>query len=161
METPPQLHQIRRTQEMGEGVMKWRKIPLKLVAPAKAASVRFKADDPVWQLTLDQIEADTGNVVNKKVAPAKEAGTSTHGFDSGNVLYSKLRPYLNKVIRPHERGIATTELVPLRPNPAVLDADFLTYYLRSAPFVQFASQFVAGAKMPRVVMGKFWEHGLR
>lgn len=136
----------------------WHRAPLKLVAPAKTASVQFKPEEPVWQLTLDQIEADTGNIVGKKIAPAKEAGSSTHCFDTGNVLYSKLRPYLNKVIRPHEKGIATTELVPLRPKPGVLDADFLTYYLRSAPFVQFASQFVAGAKMPRVMMKKFWAH---
>jgi len=82
---------------MGEGVvMEWMRVPLRLIAPARSSSVRFKPDEPVWQLTLDQIEADTGNIVDKKVALASEAGTSTHYFDSGNVLYSKLRPYLNK-----------------------------------------------------------------
>ncbi len=109
-------------------------------------------------MNLDQIEADTGNIVNKKIAPACEAGSSTFNFDSGNVLYSKLRPYLNKVVRPSECGVATTELVPLRPVQSVLDADFLKYYLRSGAFVRFASQFVSGAKMPRVMMKKFWEH---
>jgi type I restriction enzyme S subunit len=136
----------------------WNTAPLKLVAPPKAAKVQFDPQDLVWHLNLDQIEADTGRIVKKKMAPVEDAGSSTHFFDSGNVLYSKLRPYLNKVVRPHESGIATTELVPMRPVPTVLNADFLTYYLRSADFVRFASQFVAGAKMPRVVMKKFWEH---
>jgi len=136
----------------------WKTAPLKHVAPSKSSKVNFKPDDCVWHLNLDQIEANTGNIVNKKIAPAGEAGASTFRFDSGNVLYSKLRPYLNKVVSPNECGVATSELVPLRPVQSVLEADFLKYYLRSGAFVRFASQFVSGAKMPRVMMKKFWEH---
>jgi type I restriction enzyme S subunit len=86
------------------------------------------------------------------------AGTSTNVFDDGNVLYSKLRPYLNKVICPTEPGIATTELVPLRPRKDLLDRRYLTYYLRSNHFLGFANVAVAGVKMPRIIMTKFWKH---
>lgn len=113
--------------------MKWRKVKLEYIAPAQPASVRFQPNEVVWHLTLDQIESGTGNIINKRMAPVTEAGSSTYVFDSGNVLYSKLRPYLNKVVHPREPGIATTELIPLRPRPDVLNADYLTYYLRS-PF---------------------------
>jgi type I restriction enzyme S subunit len=112
----------------------------------------------VWHLTLDQIESGTGRIVDKQIAPASAAGSSTYVFDSGNVLYSKLRPYLNKVVRPAEAGIATTQLVPLRPQPRVLCPEFLAYYLRSPRFVAFASGCVAGAKMPRVITAKLWQH---
>ena len=112
-------------------------------------------------LTLDQIESGTGNIINKNYLPAKDASVSSQTFDEGNVLYSKLRPYLNKVFLPNESGYATTELVPLRPNEKILDRKFLYYFLRSAPFLAFASQNVAGIKMPRVIMEKFWEYPIQ
>ncbi|MBN1545886.1 MAG: restriction endonuclease subunit S [Syntrophaceae bacterium] len=140
--------------------MTWPTVPLREIAPAQASNIRFSPNDPVWHLTLDQIESHTGYIVNKKNAPASEAGTSTYVFDNSNVLYSKLRPYLNKVICPNEPGIATTELVPLRPRVNVLDRRYLTYYLRSHHFLGFANVAVAGVKMPRIIMAKFWQHKL-
>jgi type I restriction enzyme S subunit len=140
--------------------MYWLDVPLRKVAPPQASDVHFKPDENVWHLTLDQIESNTGAISNKVMMPAYLAGGSTFNFDEKNVLYSKLRPYLNKVVCPEESGIATTELVPLRPNPDVLDRRFLTYYLRSNRFLGFAHQCVAGVKMPRVIMSKFWEYTL-
>jgi len=136
----------------------WPEVPLHSVAPPHPSPVCFEPQQAVWHLTLDQIEGHTGGISNKRMAPAAEAGNSTYVFDSGNVLFSKLRPYLNKVVRPRECGIATTELVPLRPLPELLDADYLAYYLRSPEFLSFAQACVAGAKMPRVIMTKFWDH---
>lgn len=138
--------------------MTWLTAPLRKVAPPTAAQIAFSPDDRVWQLSLDQIESETGEIVGKRYAAVSDAGTSTFYFDAGNVLYSKLRPYLNKVAIPDEAGIATTELIPLRPDPKTLNPRFLAYYLRSPGFVNQASHHVAGAKMPRVVMDWFWAH---
>ena len=138
--------------------MSWQKLPLRVVAPPEASQQRFAPEQTVWNLTLDQIESHTDRIINKQLTPASKAGSSTYVFDSGNVLYSKLRPYLNKVIYPAEAGIATTELVPLRPQKSVVDAEYLTYYLRSNYFLKFAEQSVSGARMPRIMMTEFWEH---
>lgn len=138
--------------------MTWLTAPLRKVAPPVTAQIAFAPDDQVWQLSLDQIESESGEIVEKRYAAASDAGTSTFNFDTGNVLYSKLRPYLNKVAVPDEAGIATTELIPLRPDPKTLNPRFLAYYLRSPGFVNQASHHVAGAKMPRVVMDWFWAH---
>ena len=131
---------------------------LKDVAPARAARLSFLPKDVVWQLNLDQVEAQSGRILSKVTGLASAAGSSTQAFDTGNVLYSKLRPYLNKVVCPDSPGIATTELVPLRPDPIKLDRHYLTYYLRSPYFVKWVSNEVAGAKMPRVTMKVFWDH---
>lgn len=138
--------------------MSWLVASLRKIAPPVPAHINFDSDARVWNLSLDQIEGETGAITDKRYAPASEAGSSTFVFDPGNVLYSKLRPYLNKVALPDEPGIATTELIPLRPNADVLDPRFLAYYLRSPSFVNQASHHVAGAKMPRVIMDWFWEH---
>jgi type I restriction enzyme, S subunit len=132
--------------------------PLKSVAPAKASDVAFTSDQLVWHLGLEHIESGSGRVIEHYTDRAGKAGSSTHAFDENNVLYSKLRPYLNKVVCPDRPGIATTELVPLCPDPSRLDRQYLGHYLRSPRFVSWVSGQVNGAKMPRVNMKAFWEH---
>lgn len=124
--------------------------------PLKGSSV--DGSRVVWQLNLDQVEAQSGRILEKQRISAETSSSSTHFFDSRHVLYSKLRPYLNKVVLPDELGVATTELVPMLPDPNRLDRKYLVYYLRSKFFVDWVSQQVAGAKMPRVSMKVFWDH---
>ncbi|MBE0549245.1 MAG: restriction endonuclease subunit S [Rubrivivax sp.] len=114
------------------------------------------SDDEVWNLNLDQIEPHTGRVLSKCMLSASELGPSTYAFDRGTVLYSKLRPYLNKVLVADDNGVATTELVPLRCDESRLDAQYLAHFLRGPDFLRFATNVVAGAKMPRMVMSEFW-----
>jgi type I restriction enzyme S subunit len=85
-------------------------------------------------------------------------GPSTYPFVAGTVLYSKLRPYLNKVVVADSDGFATTELVPLKCDPDRVLPSYLAYYLRSPEFLGFANTVVAGAKMPRMVMSEFWRY---
>ncbi|WP_429215466.1 restriction endonuclease subunit S [Aeromonas veronii] len=139
--------------------MKWPMEKLGIVAPAKPIkSPKIADSNSVWLLNLDMVESHTGRVIDKLFCSADEAGTSTHWFDENYVLYSKLRPYLNKVVVPDGLGLATTELVPMLPDPERLDRKYLAYYLRSEQFVRWVNEQVAGAKMPRVSMKIFWEH---
>lgn len=140
--------------------MKWNSSPIRIIAPLGTSEISHGENENLWQLTLDQIESNTGEIIAKKYGTVKGAGTSTFFFDEKNVLYSKLRPYLNKVICPEEQGIATSELVPLKPNSKLVDKKYLMYYLRSNHFLQFAKNSVAGAKMPRIIMKQFWEHSV-
>ena len=138
--------------------MEWPRYTLREMAPASPSRNTFDPDDTVWHLGLDQIESHTGVVLDKQRALVSEAGNSTFHFDQSHVLYSKLRPYLNKVVAPDESGIATTELIPLQPHPDLVCREFLAYYLRSPAFLAYASQYVTGAKMPRVILDRFWSH---
>lgn len=139
--------------------MSWPMVKLGDVAPATPVKdINLNQDELVWQLNLDQVESNTGKIIDKVKKPALKAGSSTYLFNNENVLYSKLRPYLNKVVIPDELGIATTELVPMKPDQKRLNKKYLAYYLRSKPFVEWISTQVSGAKMPRVVMSVFWQH---
>ena len=141
--------------------MSWPMVKLGVVAPSKPIK---KPEVPnvesVWQLNLDMVETHSGKVIRKLFAPLSDAGSSTHWFDEQYVLYSKLRPYLNKVVLPDSQGLATTELVPMLPDPKRLDRNYLAHYLRSNRFVSWISEQVAGAKMPRVSMTVFWDHDI-
>ncbi|MGB3907014.1 MAG: restriction endonuclease subunit S [Methanomethylovorans sp.] len=105
-----------------------------------------------WLLNLDAIKAQSGEILELKLVDKNEIGNSTVSFSADNVLYSKLRPYLNKVVNVERSGYATTELVPLFPEKNKLNKEFLTALLRSDEFVSYINGKVAGAKMPRVNM---------
>ncbi len=70
-------------------------------------------------------------------------------FSSKHVLYSKLRPYLNKVIVPSVNGIGSTEWVVYEPNPNLLRREYLAFVMRTKWFVNLASGSSYGARMPR------------
>lgn len=106
--------------------------------------------DYVWLLNLDMVESNTGNIKDYEYVRINEIGNSTVSFDSSNVLYSKLRPYLNKVVLPNKPGYATSEMVVLKPKPEVITREYLTYFLRSSHFVNYINSRTTGAKMPRV-----------
>jgi len=125
----------------------WNTLPIKDVAP-EAPSIE-KQTGKVWILNLDMIESNTGKVV-EKVFENDSNLLSVAPFDEGNVLYSKLRPYLNKVVIPDGKGYATTELVPLRPNQKLLNLTFFSYLLRGDDFVTYANSISTGTKMPRM-----------
>ena len=125
----------------------WKTAKIKDVAPEMPSKEQLSGK--IWLLNLDMIESNTGRII-EKVYEDVESALSVQSFDEGNVLFSKLRPYLNKVVIPDEHGMATTELVPLRPDPSKLHKIFLSHLLRGNQFVNYANDIAGGTKMPRM-----------
>ena len=100
-------------------------------------------------LGLEQIESQTGRIITESPSDESRNGIgAAFRFDSRHVLYSKLRPYLNKVALPKHEGRCSTELIPLLPADGV-ERDFLALLLRSPDAVAHASSANNGARMPR------------
>ena len=133
------------------------RMPLGDIAP-KADAPMPASDVAVWNLSLEDVETGTGEVRERKCCLVNELGSAKCSFDSRHVLYSKLRPYLNKVVLPDQCGVGTSELIPLLPDPERLHRGFLAYYLRSPEFVDFAVAHSRGANLPRVAMRALWAH---
>lgn len=130
--------------------MEWPTKLIKEVAPETNAEI--PKDNEYWWLNLDMIESYSGRLLDRVIEKSDAIGNSTHSFDDSMVLYSKLRPYLNKVFVPDTYGYATTELVALKPNPNELNKNFLFNLLRGDCFVNFANKSSSGAQMPRMQM---------
>ncbi|GHT36620.1 hypothetical protein FACS189427_08570 [Planctomycetales bacterium] len=106
-------------------------------------------DDNAWILDLEDIEKDTG-VVLQFVRKNDRPFTSTkHRFTQGQVLYSKLRPYLNKVVVASEDGYCTSEILPLSFNIGI-NTEYVRLFLMSNFFLSYANQCSYGVKMPRL-----------
>ena len=114
-----------------------------------SSSEKLKSDT-FWLLNLDMVEQQTGNIIEYNYVSKDQLNGSIIQFDSDVVLYSKLRPNLNKVVLPEQAGFATSEMLPLRPDSSKLLREYLAVYLRSDSFVTWAVSKTAGAKMPRL-----------
>ncbi|WP_169726167.1 restriction endonuclease subunit S [Anaerobiospirillum succiniciproducens] len=102
-----------------------------------------------WVLELEDIEENTGKILEKK--RDVEVKSNKNVFEEGYLLYSKLRPYLNKVVIADECGVCTTELIPInvKSAKAPLLPKYLQFFLMSPDFVDYANRHSHGAK-PRL-----------
>jgi len=135
----------------------WTSAALGDIAPSRSLQMPASSHE-VWNLSLEDIEGTTGRILAKIHCPIASLGSSKCSFDGRHVLYSKLRPYLNKVVLPDEPGVGTSELLPLLPDSRRLDREFLAYYLRSPGFLDFTRTNTRGANLPRVAMSELWAH---
>jgi len=95
---------------------------------------------------MENIEAHTMKLLG--TVPAKEMRSTAESFSAGDVLYGRLRAYLNKVFLPDFNGLCSTEFIIFRKVPHI-DSRFLQYFLNSWEFVTFANGLNAGER-PRV-----------
>ena len=102
-----------------------------------------------WILELEDIEKDTGRVLVQHTKAEREIKGVRHSFSAGNVLYSKLRTYLNKVLLAKDDGFCTTEIIPIECTDIILP-QYLCYVLRSQYFLDYTAQCGYGVKMPRL-----------
>ena len=113
---------------------KWNTEKLHIVAPINKYKGNVDVvDGKVWLLNLDMIESYTGNILDISYEHENKITSSTIKFDENCVLYSKLRPYLNKVVIPEMRGYATSELISM--GTEKINKYFLANLLRQDSFV--------------------------
>ncbi len=84
---------------------------------------------------------------------ASDVQSSKYAFRPGDVLYGKLRPYLDKAALAGDTGICTTELLVLRPKAGV-DPRFLVGVVHAPTFVEHAVAGTTGVQHPRTS----WNH---
>lgn len=123
--------------------------PLKDIVTIQKQTIKLDINSSSFYIALEDIEANTGKLLNTKYVTGREVKSTKLRFNTKHVLYSKLRPYLNKVIIPPEEGICVTDLLPLLPNEKVTQK-YLYYYLRSPQIRDYINQKMAGIKMPRL-----------
>ena len=102
----------------------------------------------MWELDLEDIEKGGRLIEFKTVGERKAIGDKT-AFHKGDILYSKLRPYLLKILVAPADGICTPEIVPFSIFGDI-DAEYIVAYL-SSPYVNnLINAITYGVKMPRV-----------
>lgn len=106
-------------------------------------------EDNAWILDLEDIEKDSGRILQFKTKKEVESKSTKHIFKKGYVLYSKLRPYLNKCVIAPKDGYCTSEILPLDFGNLV-NNKYAQTFLMSPYFVDYTNSLSFGVKMPRL-----------
>ena len=106
------------------------------------------ADLNLWGLDLEDIEKGGRLLCLKSVGERKAIGDKTC-FSEGDILYSKLRPYLLKILIAPKDGICTPEIIPFTCYGSICK-DYIVSLLKSAYVDDYINSVTFGVKMPRV-----------
>jgi type I restriction enzyme S subunit len=131
---------------------KWMKLgEISSYGDAATKIMAIDVTDNTWILELEDIEAGGRLLVKKRADSRKSIGEKTV-FKKGQVLYSKLRPYLKKVLVADENGISTPELISFDLY-ADINANYIKYCLTNSYVDRVINKRSYGIKMPRVDAG--------
>ena len=109
-------------------------------------------------VALEHIEGWTGKLIEGVELPVlTPASSGMATTEVGDVLFGKLRPYLAKSWVVDRPALASTELMCIRPGPAV-DSRWLGYMMSTVPFVEWAIATSDGTRMPRTSWEKIGEY---
>ncbi len=96
------------------------------------------------------IESQKGTLIDLKTAKEEKLISGKFLFDKSMVLYSKIRPYLMKVVRCEFEGLCSADIYPLSPINNIMIRDFLYYLLLTKDFTEYAILGSQRAGMPKV-----------
>lgn len=98
----------------------------------------------------ENIESGTTRLLYRRTAASERAISPKYEVAVGDVVYSKLRPYLRKVVVADVPGLCSADLYPLRPDTNRVDPQWLAWLLVSEQFTSYAARTSARARMPKL-----------
>ena len=132
--------------EIGPIPAHWRVVRLGEVAtlftrgidPANAGAKRY--------IGLEHIEP--GNIRLQHWGKADDVRSLKTAFQQGDVLYGKLRPYLDKAVLAEWDGICSTDILVIKTQSSLLP-EFLAYLVHTSQFIDYAISTTTGVNHPR------------
>lgn len=104
----------------------------------------------MWHVGGDNIASGSGELFGLRRAHECGLVSGKYEFGDQDILYSKIRPALNKVAVPQFAGICSADIYPLRARPDVLDRRFLAALLRQPEFLAFTEAHSNRTNIPKV-----------
>ena len=98
----------------------------------------------------ENIETDTGRILGVTSARALGLTSGKYLFDADAIVYSKVRPNLNKVCTPGVSGLCSADAYVVRPHQSVVVKEYLAAFMRSRLFVEQAVAVSMRTGMPKI-----------
>lgn len=106
------------------------------------------ADAP--HVGIDSIESCTGELIGYRTVREDNVRSGKYVFGPDHIIYSKIRPALNKVALPDFEGVCSADAYPILPNKSLCNRVFLAYVMRSDYFLEYILPLSGRAQMPKV-----------
>ena len=98
----------------------------------------------------ENIQSNTGLISGVKTPRELRLKSGKYLFDEGDILYSKIRPYLNKVATPDFKGVCSADIYPLKVDESKLYKYYFIYVLRSKLFLNYAEKHSTRTNIPKI-----------
>lgn len=107
------------------------------------------SDPDAWVLELEDIERITSKLVQRITLKDRDFRSTKNVFEKGQLLYGKLRPYLDKVLVAEDAGVCTTEIIPFSVLGGI-DPYYVRWSMKSPDFISYADSATHGMNLPRL-----------
>ena len=127
---------------------------------AKQVDPRLDEFKDLPHVNGENMEAGTGRILYLMSSAELGMRSGKYLFKKGDVLYSKLRPYLRKATTVNFDGLCSADMYPLTPKPEEITPDFLCLILLSPEFTQYANDESQRTRMPKLNRNQLngWKH---
>lgn len=133
---------------IGEIPGHWKSVPFRRIAKVQCNLVHPFDNLEMLQISPDSIEKDSGKIIKIKTVAEANIDSDNHRFYKGQILYSKIRPLLNKVTIAPEDGLCSADMYPISTEEKT---EFIKYYMLSKAFLSSVKNIVADrVKMPKI-----------
>jgi type I restriction enzyme S subunit len=127
-------------------VSNWTDVKLADVCALRAEPVEPETATALPYVGLEHI--DSGQPRLARYGSPTEVRSLKNRFYNGDILYGKLRPYLDKAVCAKFEGICSTDILVFKPEPPVLSS-FLVNLVHTPVFVEHAVRTTKGVNHPR------------
>ena len=131
--------------------MGWSEVPFPVFAKIDGnmtTDYEKYADYP--HIGIDSIEKGTGELKGYRTVREDGVISGKYVFTPQHIIYSKIRPNLNKVALPSFTGLCSADAYPILPNPDNCNRVFLATAMRSEYFLDYILQFSSRTNLPKV-----------
>ncbi|WP_102401257.1 restriction endonuclease subunit S [Haloimpatiens massiliensis] len=99
---------------------------------------------------IDSIEKNTGNILEYQLVKYSNLKSGKYLFDERHIIYSKIRPNLNKVALPQFKGVCSADAYPVLCIDGITERNYFGYVLRSEFFLNYILAFSGRTNIPKV-----------
>jgi type I restriction enzyme, S subunit len=104
----------------------------------------------VPHIGIDSIEKNTGEILEYKLVKDSSLISGKYYFNEQHIIYSKIRPNLNKVALPNFEGLCSADAYPILPIPEKANRHYLALLLRSDYFLNYILSHSTRTNIPKV-----------
>lgn len=110
----------------------------------------FEGYEDYPHIGIDSIEKETGRLVGYRTIAEDGVISGKYLFTPAHIIYSKIRPNLNKVAMPNFEGLCSADAYPILVKEGICNREYLGYTLRSKYFLDYILAFSNRTNLPKV-----------
>jgi len=141
--------ELELSQSLPKGSREWKIATFADVCEITSSIKNGKLPQEEIYIGSDSIESDTGQILKKETIGEQGIRGPVYYFEANVILYSKIRPNLNKVAFVDFDGYCSSDIYPLK-NKENIDIQFLKYYLLSSAFMKSIHGYYERVGIPKL-----------